>query len=111
MPKTTYATIALASAIGLTVSARSQPAPAGLPPDPAGIARGQALYAQNCALCHGPTGRGGAEAADLSRSAIAATRDNGVQLGATVAQAFRPARPAPGSPKGLRYQSGPVTLQ
>lgn len=55
---------------------RAQPAAPAASQASAAVARGQALFVQNCAACHGPTGRGGADAAsDLSRSPIANGRD------------------------------------
>jgi cytochrome c oxidase cbb3-type subunit III len=60
-----------------TAPATGDPAAA----DPATIARGRAIYTQNCVACHGADARGGADAgADLSRSAIVAARDEGRQL-------------------------------
>jgi len=80
---------------GATSFARAQPAPQGPATEAAAVARGQQLYTQNCVVCHGPTGRGGAEAAaDLSRSAIAAARDNGAQLTAFL-KVGRPERRMP----------------
>ena len=86
-------------ALGVAIGVHSQQPPAGpplpgpggagrgaggrgaTPLDPAAVARGQQIYAQNCLNCHGPTGRGGAEAAaDLSVSAIALANDGGRQL-------------------------------
>jgi mono/diheme cytochrome c family protein len=50
---------------------QAAPANAAGPPDPAAIARGQQLFAQNCTFCHGPDARGGAEGGvDLTRSPI-----------------------------------------
>lgn len=65
-----------AVSLGLAALSAAQPLGPAAPPSAAAIARGQALFAQNCAACHGPTGRGGADAAaDLSRSPIANGRD------------------------------------
>jgi mono/diheme cytochrome c family protein len=45
-------------------------------PDPAAVARGRQTFTTNCAACHGPAGRGGAEGmTDLTRSAIATAPD------------------------------------
>src|SRR5580692_10870037 len=41
----------------------------GPPPDPVAAARGEKVYAANCAFCHGPTARG-AEAPNLLRSPL-----------------------------------------
>ena len=101
--------------LGMTIGLRAQQPPGGAPPpapggpgqgrgaggrgapvlDPAAIGRGQQIYAQNCITCHGPTGRGGAEAAaDLSTSAIALANDGGRQL-AEFLKVGRPERRMP----------------
>ncbi|HLH20923.1 MAG TPA: cytochrome c [Chloroflexota bacterium] len=46
-------------AIGLAGAGRAAAAPnAQVPTDPASLARGQEIYAQMCAMCHGLQGRG-----------------------------------------------------
>jgi mono/diheme cytochrome c family protein len=90
-------TLVLATMLGLAVSVHQPPAPepTGPPPDPAAVERGRQLFTTNCAACHGPIGRGGADAgSDLSRSAIAAARDGGAQLGAFL-KVGRPERRMP----------------
>lgn len=80
--------ISAALAIGLAPVVRSQqPAAAPAAPqgrgagagavDPAAAARGLQTFTQNCAACHGATGRGGGAegATDLSQSAIALADD------------------------------------
>lgn len=92
----TRATVALAVGLlaGPASSARAQPA-AAQRADPASVERGRQIYLQNCVTCHGPTGRGGADAgSDLSGSAIAAARDNGAQLDAFL-KVGRPERRMP----------------
>lgn len=61
--------------------AQGRGANAGPPIDAAAAARGRQLFATNCTVCHGPTGRGGAVGAtDLSISNIAQAADDGAAL-------------------------------
>lgn len=88
-----------ASALALQQSRRGAPAPlpaAAAPPDPASVARGDALYTSlNCAACHGALGRGGpSNAPDLTASAIAMAGDSGK----TLAAFLRTGRPQNGMP-------------
>jgi cytochrome c oxidase cbb3-type subunit 3 len=53
------------------------------PADPAAASRGQALFAQNCAFCHGPTATG-AEGPDLLRSTVVLHDEKGETLGPVV---------------------------
>ena len=81
--------------LGSTFAQQTPPSPA---PDPAPAARGRAVFATYCAACHGTDGRGGTEGAtDLTRSAIAAAADGGVQLGAFL-KVGRPERRMPPVP-------------
>jgi cytochrome c oxidase cbb3-type subunit 3 len=50
------------------------------PADPAAAARGQKVYAQACAFCHGPNATG-AEGPDLLRSSVVLHDDNGEKIG------------------------------
>jgi len=50
------------------------------PPDPEAAARGQKVYAQACAFCHGPSATG-AEGPDLLRSALVLHDDKGEKIG------------------------------
>jgi cytochrome c oxidase cbb3-type subunit 3 len=77
-------------------TARTQLPPTAVPPDPASVARGDALYTSlNCAACHGALGRGGpSNAPDLTMSAIAMARDQG----RTLAAFLRTGRPQNGMP-------------
>jgi mono/diheme cytochrome c family protein len=66
----------------------------GPAPDEAAAKRGEPLYGQICASCHGPEGRG-AQAPSLIRSALVLHDVNGEQIGAVV----RTGRPgSPGMP-------------
>ena len=93
-----FACLFVASSVS---SATAQPAgPAGAAQASRAVARGQVLFAQNCATCHGATGRGGADAAsDLSRSPIANGRDASGQPTSALLGAFlkvgRPERRMP----------------
>ena len=63
------ALVILLAAIALPAAAQAAPLAQGTPPQPA---TGQALYAQNCAPCHGQTGKGdGPSAPGLSVPATA----------------------------------------
>lgn len=67
--------------------------PADAPPiDPAAAARGHALYAQQCASCHGPLGRGTGGGPDLVRS-VAVLHD---RYGSTLGPLLRTNHPLPG---------------
>ena len=44
-------------------TSRSMPDGTGLPPGGGTAAEGEVVYAQQCALCHGPNGEGGTNAA------------------------------------------------
>ncbi len=60
--------------------------------DPAAVARGQQLFAENCSFCHGSDARGGSEGGpDLTRSSIATGDPSAAQLG-TFLQTGRPPR-------------------
>ena len=63
------------------------------PADPEAAARGQKVYAQACAFCHGPNATG-AEGPDLLRSALVLHDDKGE----TVGPFLRKGRPDKGMP-------------
>src|SRR5262249_14813763 len=55
------------------------------PPDPAAVQRGKALYAANCAFCHGPDARGGNNGGpNLLRSQLVLSDRRGELIGAVV---------------------------
>lgn len=67
----------------------------GPPRDPAAVARGRQAFGVQCAACHGPEGRGGAEGStDLSRSPMVLAADGGRQL-ADFLKVGRPERRMP----------------
>jgi cytochrome c oxidase cbb3-type subunit 3 len=85
---------------GAAARAGGQPAASAAATESPAATRGRQLFTQNCAPCHGPGGRGGADAAsDLARSAIATATDSaqpgGGQLGAFL-KVGRPERRMPG---------------
>lgn len=55
----------------------------GPPPDAAAAARGEKLYAPNCAFCHGEKARG-AEGPNLIRSAVVLDDEKGELIGPTI---------------------------
>lgn len=59
----------------------------GTPPDAAAAARGEKLYAPNCAFCHGEKARG-AEGPNLVRSALVLHDEKGEVLGPAIAKGF-----------------------
>jgi cytochrome c oxidase cbb3-type subunit III len=63
--------------------------------DPAAFERGAALYAANCAGCHGVTARGGVGAPDLVRSLLVLDDEKGI----LIAPVIRNGRPDAGMPK------------
>lgn len=65
----------------------------GPAPDAAAAARGEKLYAPNCAFCHGEKARG-AEGPNLIRSAVVLDDEKGERIGPTV----RKGRPDEGMP-------------
>jgi cytochrome c oxidase cbb3-type subunit 3 len=72
--------------------------PEGPPPAASAVERGNAIYAQSCAVCHGGTGRGGnGTTVDLTASAIAMANDGGRQL-ASLLETGRPDRGMPPRP-------------
>jgi len=97
----------LAGFWGGTLRAQTSPAPApkpnadrvrnflGLPPppDPEAAARGQKVYGQACAFCHGPNATG-AEGPDLLRSTLVLHDDKGEKIGPFL-QKGRPDRGMP----------------
>ena len=68
---------------------------AGSKEDPAAFERGAALYAANCAGCHGVTARGGPGAPDLVRSLLVLDDEKGL----LIAPVIRNGRPDAGMPK------------
>ena len=74
------AAVLLSTALAAGSASAQQAAPAPL--DPAAVARGDALFkSNNCSVCHGVLGTGGANnAADLTRSKLAQTADGGRTL-------------------------------
>jgi cytochrome c oxidase cbb3-type subunit III len=65
----------------------------GPAPDAAAAARGEKLYASNCAFCHGEKARG-AEGPNLIRSVVVLDDEKGERIGATI----RKGRPEQGMP-------------
>jgi cytochrome c oxidase cbb3-type subunit 3 len=63
--------------------------------DPAAVNRGAALYATNCAGCHGANARGGVGAPDLVRSLLVLDDEKGI----LIAPVLRNGRPDQGMPK------------
>ena len=59
----------------------------GPPPDAAAAARGEKLYAPNCAFCHGPKARG-AEGPNLVRSVVVLHDEKGELIGAAILKGF-----------------------
>jgi mono/diheme cytochrome c family protein len=90
---------ALLTAAGLTLYAQGQDAGErtriflglGPAPDEAAARRGEPLYAQLCASCHGPEGRG-AQAPSLLRSPLVLHDQRGEQIGPVI-KAGRPGTP------------------
>ena len=72
------------------------------PPDPVAAARGQKLFTQNCAFCHGANATG-AEGPDLVRSTVVLHDESGDQVGAVVLNG-RPDRGMPAFPSFTRDQ-------
>ena len=68
---------------------------AGSKEDPAAFERGAKAYAQNCAGCHGATGRGSVGAPDLIRSILVLDDEKGI----LIAPVIRDGRPDAGMPK------------
>jgi mono/diheme cytochrome c family protein len=68
---------------------------AGSKEDPAAFERGAALYAANCAGCHGASARGGPGAPDLVRSLVVLDDEKGL----LIAPVLRNGRPDAGMPK------------
>jgi len=63
--------------------------------DPAAFERGAKAYTQNCAGCHGATGRGSVGAPDLIRSILVLDDEKGI----LIAPVIRDGRPDAGMPK------------
>lgn len=81
--------------VGWTSVSRAQFSPPAAPVDPAAVARGQQVYAQNCTFCHGPDARGGAEGGvDLTQSAIVMGDPTSAQLVAFLKVGRPPRMPA-----------------
>jgi mono/diheme cytochrome c family protein len=68
---------------------------AGSKEDPAAFERGAKAYTQNCAGCHGATGRGSVGAPDLVRSILVLDDEKGI----LIAPVIRDGRPDAGMPK------------
>jgi mono/diheme cytochrome c family protein len=68
---------------------------AGSKEDPAAFERGAKAYTQNCAGCHGATGRGSVGAPDLIRSILVLDDEKGI----LIAPILRDGRPDAGMPK------------
>lgn len=102
-PRTTVPGLAAACLLALLLAPLATQgadyvAPEGPPPAAAAVARGNQLYGETCAVCHGGTGQGGNGAKiDLTESPIAMANDGGRQL-ATLLQAGRPDRGMPARP-------------
>jgi mono/diheme cytochrome c family protein/type 1 glutamine amidotransferase len=66
------------------------------PPDPAAVARGQALFVTNCGFCHGSLAKGGNAGPDLVRSVLVLHDEgSGTEIGPVILNG----RPAKGMPK------------
>lgn len=72
------------------------------PPDPEAAARGQKLFLQNCAFCHGQNATG-AEGPDLVRSSIVLHDEHGETVGPVVSKG-RPDRGMPAFPSFTEEQ-------
>ena len=73
----------------------------GPPPDAAAAARGEKLYAPNCAFCHGEKARG-AEGPNLVRSALVLHDEKGDLIGPAIAKGF----PEKGMPAFSAFAEG-----
>ena len=73
--------------------APGRPAPGAIPVDPDEVSAFTALYAQNCAGCHGPDGKGGA-AISLSDSVYLSLADDAILRGAATKGIPKTAMPA-----------------
>ena len=76
----------------------------GPPPDAAAAARGEKLYAPNCAFCHGEKARGG-EGPNLVRSVIVLHDEKGESIGPAILKGFpdRGMPPFPNFAEGQLY--------
>lgn len=83
------------SAWGQEPSGVGAAAVAGSKEDPAAVTRGDKVYAQYCAGCHGPAGKGGPGAPDLIRSLLVLDDEKGI----LIAPLIRDGRPDKGMPK------------
>lgn len=77
-----------------TLPLLAQQTGAAAPSSTAAVERGQALFLQHCAFCHGRDAEGGETGPDLTRSKLVASDVNGNLIGAVV----RNGRPAQGMP-------------
>lgn len=75
----------------------------GPAPDAVAAARGEKLYASNCAFCHGPKARG-AEGPNLVRSSLVLHDEKGELIGPAIAKGF-PDRGMPAFPNFSASQS------
>jgi cytochrome c oxidase cbb3-type subunit 3 len=73
----------------------------GAPPDAAAAARGEKLYAPNCAFCHGEKARG-AEGPNLVRSPLVLHDEKGETIGSAITKGF----PDKGMPPFAAFTSG-----
>lgn len=76
-----------------------------LPVDAAAAARGQAIYAANCAFCHGSRGTGSEQAPSLVRNFIVGQDRNGEVLGPVI----KSGRPSQGMPAFASLQPGEIS--
>lgn len=86
---------ACSAALALTLPALAQQAGAAPPSNSmAAVERGQSLFIQHCAFCHGRDAEGGETGPDLTQSKLVASDVNGNLIGSVV----RNGRPAKGMP-------------
>src|ERR1022692_3636679 len=76
----------------------------GAAPDAAAAARGEKLYAPNCAFCHGEKARGG-EGPNLVRSEVVLHDEKGELVGAAVTKGF----PDKGMPAFPNFAEGQLS--
>lgn len=80
--------VVLLLATSLAAQLPSRAAIAGSNQDEAAVERGSALFAAQCATCHGPAGRGTNPATDLIRSALVRREETAEKLATHPGEAF-----------------------